>query len=93
MHTLHNKTPYELVHDKEPDLTFFVSLVLFVTLQMSAKILENYNQQLILEYSLLSTGPAPTFLMPGQISSGLVPNPVPAAPYVPVGYHLSRPGL
>ncbi|GJR38693.1 retrovirus-related pol polyprotein from transposon TNT 1-94 [Tanacetum coccineum] len=31
----------------------------------------------------LSTGPAPTFLMPGQISSGLVPNPVPATPYVP----------
>ncbi|GJS37752.1 retrovirus-related pol polyprotein from transposon TNT 1-94 [Tanacetum coccineum] len=31
----------------------------------------------------LSTGPAPTFLMPGQISSGLVPNQVPAAPYVP----------
>ncbi|GJT65451.1 retrovirus-related pol polyprotein from transposon TNT 1-94 [Tanacetum coccineum] len=28
-------------------------------------------------------GPAPTFLTPGQISSGLVPNPVPAAPYVP----------
>ncbi|GKA28073.1 hypothetical protein Tco_0714241 [Tanacetum coccineum] len=82
---------------------------------MIAKILENYNQQLILEYSLvmhlagkgiksvtkepdvyketnhsvnpelteqmapvqLSTGPAPTFLTPGQISSGLVPNPVP----------------
>ncbi|GKC77164.1 hypothetical protein Tco_1127938, partial [Tanacetum coccineum] len=31
----------------------------------------------------LSIGPTPTFLMPGQISSGLVPNPVPAAPYVP----------
>ncbi|GJX79344.1 putative ribonuclease H-like domain-containing protein [Tanacetum coccineum] len=31
----------------------------------------------------LSTGPAPTFLMPGQISLGLVPNPVPTAPYVP----------
>ncbi|GKD21863.1 retrovirus-related pol polyprotein from transposon TNT 1-94 [Tanacetum coccineum] len=31
----------------------------------------------------LSTGPAPMFLTPGQISSGLVPNPVPAAPYVP----------
>ncbi|GJU38891.1 retrovirus-related pol polyprotein from transposon TNT 1-94 [Tanacetum coccineum] len=29
------------------------------------------------------TGPAPSFLTPGQISSGLVPNPVPAAPYVP----------
>nr|GEU53575.1 hypothetical protein [Tanacetum cinerariifolium] len=31
----------------------------------------------------LSTGLAPIFLTPGQISSGLVPNPVPAAPYVP----------
>nr|GEW32363.1 integrase, catalytic region, zinc finger, CCHC-type, peptidase aspartic, catalytic [Tanacetum cinerariifolium] len=28
-------------------------------------------------------GPAPIFLTHGQISSGLVPNPVPAAPYVP----------
>ncbi|GJT49275.1 retrovirus-related pol polyprotein from transposon TNT 1-94 [Tanacetum coccineum] len=31
----------------------------------------------------LSIGLTPTFLTPGQISSGLVPNPVPAAPYVP----------
>ncbi|GKE88096.1 hypothetical protein Tco_1565571 [Tanacetum coccineum] len=31
----------------------------------------------------LSTGPAPTFLTLGQISLGLVPNSVPAAPYVP----------
>ncbi|GJZ45999.1 retrovirus-related pol polyprotein from transposon TNT 1-94 [Tanacetum coccineum] len=31
----------------------------------------------------LSTGPAPTFLTPGQISLWLVPNSVPAAPYVP----------
>ncbi|GJZ35670.1 retrovirus-related pol polyprotein from transposon TNT 1-94, partial [Tanacetum coccineum] len=31
----------------------------------------------------LSTGPAPTFLTPGQISSGLVPNSVLAEPYVP----------
>ncbi|GKC81087.1 hypothetical protein Tco_1136804, partial [Tanacetum coccineum] len=31
----------------------------------------------------ISTGPEPKFLTPGQISSGLVPNPVLAAPYVP----------
>ncbi|GJR17025.1 retrovirus-related pol polyprotein from transposon TNT 1-94 [Tanacetum coccineum] len=31
----------------------------------------------------LSTGPAPTFMTPEQISSGLVPNLVPVAPYVP----------
>ncbi|GJT97418.1 retrovirus-related pol polyprotein from transposon TNT 1-94 [Tanacetum coccineum] len=32
---------------------------------------------------VLSTGPAPTFFTQRQIRSGLVPNPVPAAPYVP----------
>ncbi|GJR27392.1 retrovirus-related pol polyprotein from transposon TNT 1-94 [Tanacetum coccineum] len=53
IHTCHDKTPYELVHDKKPDLTFLVSLVLLVTLQMTANIWENYNQQLILEYSLV----------------------------------------
>ncbi|GJW42975.1 putative ribonuclease H-like domain-containing protein [Tanacetum coccineum] len=31
----------------------------------------------------ISIGPEPILLMPGQISSGLVPNPVLAAPYVP----------
>ncbi|GKA56000.1 retrovirus-related pol polyprotein from transposon TNT 1-94 [Tanacetum coccineum] len=31
----------------------------------------------------LGTGLTPSLLMPGQISSGLVPNPVPATPYVP----------
>ncbi|GKB83705.1 hypothetical protein Tco_0950600, partial [Tanacetum coccineum] len=30
-----------------------------------------------------SPGPAPNLLTPGPISSGLVPNPPPAAPYVP----------
>nr|GEX07573.1 retrovirus-related Pol polyprotein from transposon TNT 1-94 [Tanacetum cinerariifolium] len=31
----------------------------------------------------LGTGPTPNFLTPGQISLGLVPNSVPATPYVP----------
>ncbi|GJR88251.1 retrovirus-related pol polyprotein from transposon TNT 1-94 [Tanacetum coccineum] len=31
----------------------------------------------------ISLGPDPILLMPGRISSGLVPNPVPTAPYVP----------
>nr|GEV94987.1 hypothetical protein [Tanacetum cinerariifolium] len=42
----------------------------------ASKILENYNQQLILEYSL-------GMHQEGKISLGLVPNSVPAAPYVP----------
>ncbi|GJV49864.1 retrovirus-related pol polyprotein from transposon TNT 1-94 [Tanacetum coccineum] len=31
----------------------------------------------------LNTGPVPTFLTPGQIISGLVPNSIPTSPYVP----------
>ncbi|GJV84192.1 hypothetical protein Tco_1524090 [Tanacetum coccineum] len=44
---------------------------------MTARILENYNQQLILEFSFgIFVGYAPS-------RKGLVPNSVPAAPYVP----------
>nr|GEZ82950.1 hypothetical protein [Tanacetum cinerariifolium] len=54
---------------------------------LKAKILENFNQQLILEYSLVmqqpGKGPTPNFMTPGQISLGLVPNLVYATPYVP----------
>nr|GEZ15541.1 retrovirus-related Pol polyprotein from transposon TNT 1-94 [Tanacetum cinerariifolium] len=52
------------------------------------KILKSFNQQLILEYLLVmhqaGKGPAPNFLMPGQISSGLIPNTVPATPSAPL---------
>ncbi|GKC75404.1 retrovirus-related pol polyprotein from transposon TNT 1-94 [Tanacetum coccineum] len=121
IHTLHNKTPYELVHDKKPDLTFFrvfgalcyptndsedlgklqptADIGIFVGYAPSRKGYRIYNKRTrrimetihvqfdeLTEHMApvqLSTGPAPTFLMPGQISLGLVPNPVPAAPYVP----------
>ncbi|GJS15048.1 putative ribonuclease H-like domain-containing protein [Tanacetum coccineum] len=121
IHTRHDKTPYELVHDKKPDLTFFrvfgalcyptndsedlgklqptADIGIFVGYAPSRKGYRIYNKRTrrIMETIhvqfdelteqmapvQLSTGPAPTFLTPGQISSGLVPNPVPAAPYVP----------
>ncbi|GJW32135.1 retrovirus-related pol polyprotein from transposon TNT 1-94, partial [Tanacetum coccineum] len=38
---------------------------------------------IFVDYAPSRKGPAPSFLTPGQISSGLVPNPVPATPYVP----------
>ncbi|GJW86860.1 hypothetical protein Tco_0162200 [Tanacetum coccineum] len=59
---------------------------------MTARILENYNQGLILEFSLdmhrarMKVKEPPlhkTCLEPGPISSGLVPNPAPVLPYVP----------
>ncbi|GJR25953.1 putative ribonuclease H-like domain-containing protein [Tanacetum coccineum] len=121
IHTRHCKTPYELVHDKKPDLTFFrvfgalcyptndsedlgklqptADIGIFVGYAPSRKGYRIYNKRTrrIMETIhvqfdelteqmapvQLSTGPAPSFLTPGQISSGLVPNSVPAAPYVP----------
>ncbi|GKE52962.1 retrovirus-related pol polyprotein from transposon TNT 1-94 [Tanacetum coccineum] len=121
IHTRHNKTPYELVHDKKPDLTFFrlfgalcyptndcedlgklqptADIGIFVDYAPSRKGYKIYNKQtrkiietIHIQFDelsepmapvQLSTGPAPTFLMPRQISLGLVPNPVLAAPYVP----------
>ncbi|GJV46518.1 retrovirus-related pol polyprotein from transposon TNT 1-94 [Tanacetum coccineum] len=121
IHTRHNKTPYELVYDKKPDLTFFrvfsalcyptndsedlgklqptTDIGIFVGYAPSRKGYRIYNKrtQRIMEtihvqfdelteqmaHVQLNTGPAPTFLTLGQISSGLILNPIPAAPYVP----------
>nr|GFA81370.1 retrovirus-related Pol polyprotein from transposon TNT 1-94 [Tanacetum cinerariifolium] len=97
IHTRHHKTPYELVHNKKPGLTFFrvfgalcyptndsedlgklqptADTGIFVGYAPSRKGYRIYNKK--------TRRPAPTFLTPRQISSGLVPNPVPATPYAP----------
>nr|GEU48257.1 integrase, catalytic region, zinc finger, CCHC-type, peptidase aspartic, catalytic [Tanacetum cinerariifolium] len=76
IHTRHNKTPYELVHNKKPDLTF---LRVFGALCYPT----NNSKDLGKLQPMADIGPAPTFFTLGQISSGLVPNLVPTAPYVP----------
>ncbi|GKD11313.1 retrovirus-related pol polyprotein from transposon TNT 1-94, partial [Tanacetum coccineum] len=119
IHTRHCKTPYKLVHDKKPNLTFFgvfgalcyptnnsedlgklqptADIGIFVGYAPSRKGYRIYNKRtrrmmetIHVQFDepteqiapvQLSTGPAPTFLTPGQISLGLVPNLVPAAPY------------
>ncbi|GJY30728.1 retrovirus-related pol polyprotein from transposon TNT 1-94 [Tanacetum coccineum] len=120
IHTRHCKTPYELVHDKKPDLFFRVfgacftlqndnedlgklqptaDIGIFVGYAPSRKGYRIYNKRtrrimetIHMQFDelteqmapvQLSIGPAPTFLTPVHISSGLVPNLVPAAPYVP----------
>ncbi|GJR49000.1 integrase, catalytic region, zinc finger, CCHC-type containing protein [Tanacetum coccineum] len=121
IHIRHDKTPYELVHDKKPDLTFFrvfgalcyptndsedlgklqltADIGIFIGYAPNRKGYRIYNRRtrrimetIHIQFDelteqmapvQLNIGPTPTFLMPGQISSGLVPNPVPAAPYVP----------
>ncbi|GKB02336.1 integrase, catalytic region, zinc finger, CCHC-type containing protein [Tanacetum coccineum] len=89
IHTRHCKTPYELVHDKKPDLTFFrvFGALCYPTNDSEdlGKLQPTADIGIFVGYapSRKGTGPAPTFLTLGQISSGLVLNLVPAAPYVP----------
>ncbi|GJU11815.1 retrovirus-related pol polyprotein from transposon TNT 1-94 [Tanacetum coccineum] len=71
--------------------TYIQQLILEFSLVMhqAGRVIESTTNEPDISWKLftsnvqLSTGPAPTFLTPGQISSGLVPNPVPASPYVP----------
>nr|GEZ42920.1 retrovirus-related Pol polyprotein from transposon TNT 1-94 [Tanacetum cinerariifolium] len=111
-HTRHNKTPFELVHNKKLDLTFLrifgalcyptndsedlgkpqptADIGIFVSYAPSRKGYRIYNKRtrhiietIHIQFDdlskpmapvQLSTGPAPAFLTPGQISLGLVPN-------------------
>ncbi|GKC16815.1 retrovirus-related pol polyprotein from transposon TNT 1-94, partial [Tanacetum coccineum] len=73
-------TPYELVHNKKPDLTFFW---VFGALCYPTNDSENLGKLqpradigIFIGYAPSRKGPAPNLLMPGPISSGLVPNPV-----------------
>ncbi|GKE47446.1 retrovirus-related pol polyprotein from transposon TNT 1-94 [Tanacetum coccineum] len=122
IHTLHDKTPYELMDEKKPDLSFFhvfralcyptndsedlgklkakADIGFFVGYAPNRKGYRIYNKHTrqIMETIHVtfdeltgqttpvhfSPGPAPNLLMPGPISSGLVPNPAPAIPYVPL---------
>ncbi|GKB16995.1 retrovirus-related pol polyprotein from transposon TNT 1-94 [Tanacetum coccineum] len=121
IHTRHNKTPYELVHDKKPDLKFLcvfgalcyptndnenlrklrptADIGIFIGYAPNQKGYRIYNKKtrrimetIHVQFDELtepmapvhiSIGPEPILLTPRQISSGLVPDPVPAAPYVP----------
>nr|GEZ54391.1 integrase, catalytic region, zinc finger, CCHC-type, peptidase aspartic, catalytic [Tanacetum cinerariifolium] len=91
IHTHHNKTPYKLMHVKKPDLTFFLHLWKGYRIynKRTRRIMETIHIQFdelseLMAPVQLGIGLAPLFFMPGQISSGLVPNLVPAAPYVPL---------
>ncbi|GJS10942.1 retrovirus-related pol polyprotein from transposon TNT 1-94 [Tanacetum coccineum] len=72
IHIRHNKTPYELVHDKKPDLTF---LRVFGALCYPTNDSEDLGKLQPTAYIGIFVGYAPR-------RKGLVPNPVPAAPYV-----------
>ncbi|GJW20875.1 integrase, catalytic region, zinc finger, CCHC-type containing protein [Tanacetum coccineum] len=81
IHTRHNKTPYELVHDKKPDLTF---LRVFGALcypindsedlgKFQAKADIGEIDRWTMAPVRMSSGPEPIIMTPGQLKSGLAP--------------------
>ncbi|GKF57799.1 retrovirus-related pol polyprotein from transposon TNT 1-94, partial [Tanacetum coccineum] len=91
IHLRHDKTPYELLHDKLPDLSFFhvFGVLCYPTndsenlgkLQPKADIDIDELTEMASEHS--SSGPALHEMTPATISSRLVPIPPPSTPFVP----------
>ncbi|GKE27358.1 retrovirus-related pol polyprotein from transposon TNT 1-94, partial [Tanacetum coccineum] len=91
VHLCHGKTPYELLHDKLPDLAFFhvFGALCYPTndsknlgkLQPKADIDFDMLTAMASEYS--SSEPTLHEMTPATISSGLVPNPPLSTPFVP----------
>ncbi|GJV00856.1 putative ribonuclease H-like domain-containing protein [Tanacetum coccineum] len=87
----HGKTPYELLHDKPPDLSFFhvFGALCYPTndsdnlgkLQPKADI--DFDELTVMASEHSSSGPALHEMTPATISLGLVPNPPPSTPFVP----------
>ncbi|GJR59261.1 retrovirus-related pol polyprotein from transposon TNT 1-94 [Tanacetum coccineum] len=87
----HGKTPYEILHDKLLDLSFFhvFGALCYPTnnsknmgkLQPKADI--DFDELTAMASEHSSSGPALHEMTPTTISSGLVPNPPPLTPFVP----------
>ncbi|GJX73469.1 putative ribonuclease H-like domain-containing protein [Tanacetum coccineum] len=87
----HGKTPYELLHDKLPDLSFFhvFGTLYYPTndsenlgkLQLKADI--DFDELTAMAFEHSCSGPALHEMTPATISSGLVSNPPPLTPFVP----------
>ncbi|GJY82964.1 integrase, catalytic region, zinc finger, CCHC-type containing protein, partial [Tanacetum coccineum] len=87
----HDKTPYELLHDKLPDLSFFHVFGALCypindsenlgKLQPKADI--DFDELTVMASEHSSLEPVLHEITPATISSGLVPNPHPSTPFVP----------
>nr|GEY21887.1 hypothetical protein [Tanacetum cinerariifolium] len=97
IHTRHNKTPYELRRPRKLQPTADIGIFIGYALKRKGYRIYNKRTRRIMEtihiklYELtglmapvhISTGPEPILLTPRQISTRLVPNSVPPAPYIP----------
>ncbi|GJS17734.1 retrovirus-related pol polyprotein from transposon TNT 1-94 [Tanacetum coccineum] len=87
----HGKTPYELLHDKLPDLSFFH---VFGALCYPTNDSENlgklqprddidFDELTAMAFEHISLEPVLHEMTPTTISSGLIPNPPPSTPFIP----------
>ncbi|GJY75990.1 retrovirus-related pol polyprotein from transposon TNT 1-94, partial [Tanacetum coccineum] len=87
----HGKTPYELLHDKLPDLSFFHVFGALCYQTNNSKNLGKLQPKADIDFDELTTmafehsnlEPALHEMTPATISSGLVPNPPTSTPFVP----------
>ncbi|GKD74259.1 retrovirus-related pol polyprotein from transposon TNT 1-94 [Tanacetum coccineum] len=87
----HGKTPYELLHDKPPDLSFFHVFGALCYLTNDSENLGKSQPKGDIDFDELtamasehsSSGPVLHEMTPAIISSGIVPNPPPSTPFVP----------
>ncbi|GJQ98836.1 retrovirus-related pol polyprotein from transposon TNT 1-94 [Tanacetum coccineum] len=87
----HGKTPYELLHDKLPDLSFFYVFGALYYPMNDSENLGKLQPKADIDFDELTTmasehsssGPTLHEMTPATISSGLVPNPPPSTPFVP----------
>ncbi|GJY77712.1 retrovirus-related pol polyprotein from transposon TNT 1-94 [Tanacetum coccineum] len=87
----HGKTPYQLLHDKPLDLSFFHVFGSLCYLTNDSENLGKLQPKADIDFDELtaiasehsSSGPALHEMTPAIISLGLVPNPPPSTPFVP----------
>ncbi|GJU54590.1 retrovirus-related pol polyprotein from transposon TNT 1-94 [Tanacetum coccineum] len=78
----HSKTPYELLHDKPPDLSFFHVFGALCYLTNDSENLD-FDELTAMAFEHSSSGPTLHEMTPAIISSGLMPNPPTSTPFVP----------
>ncbi|GJW65688.1 retrovirus-related pol polyprotein from transposon TNT 1-94 [Tanacetum coccineum] len=78
----HGKTPYELLHEKLPDLSFFHVFGALCYPTIDSENLD-FDELTAMASQHSSSGPALHEMTPTTISSGLIPNPPPLTLFVP----------
>ncbi|GJX71400.1 retrovirus-related pol polyprotein from transposon TNT 1-94 [Tanacetum coccineum] len=78
----YNKTPYELMHNKKPDLSYLHVFGSLCYPTNDSEALGKWKAKVDIGI-FLSSGPTPQLMTLGTLSLRLMPNPIPQPPYVP----------